>query len=106
MFIDSTIIPIDISQKIVLSHSVWIHLCCWSLTTDSHCLDWTGHVFQDKVQSEIGQEVQSQEYHGLNKYADRSKNYFAATSGLFVLVGFLPFIKFIFTLFVSSDFFG
>ena len=55
MFVDSTIITIDFPQDIVLSHGVRKHLCCWSLTADSHCLDWPGHVIQDSVQSEICQ---------------------------------------------------
>ena len=50
MFVDSSIITIDFPQDIVLSHAVRIHLCCWSLTADSHCLDWPGHVIQDSVQ--------------------------------------------------------
>ena len=79
MFIDSTIITIDISQDIVLSHVVRIHLCCWSLTADSHSLDWTGHVIQDKVQSEIGQGGQCQNNHGTKDDNDRSKNWFPQT---------------------------
>ena len=58
MFIDSSIIPIDFPHDIVLSHAVRIDLCCWSLTADSHCLDWPGHVIQDSVQSEICQKGQ------------------------------------------------
>ena len=64
MFVDSTIITMDFPQDIVLSHGVRIHLCRWSLTADSHSLDWSGHVIQCKVQSQIGQEGQCQNYHG------------------------------------------
>ena len=46
MFVDSSIIPIDFPDDIVLSHVVRIHLCCWSLTADSHCLGWPGPVTQ------------------------------------------------------------
>ena len=56
MFVDRSIIPIDIPEEIVLSHEVRIHLCCWSLTTDSHCLGWLGchgQFTQFTVQSEI-----------------------------------------------------
>ena len=79
MFIDSTIITIDISQEIVLSHVVRIHLCCWSLTAHSHRLNWTGHVIQDKVQSEIGQGGQCQNNHGTKDDNNRSKNWFPQT---------------------------
>ena len=64
MFVDRTIITIDFPQDIVLSHAVRIHLCCWSLTADSHCLDWPGHVIQDSVQSEVCEEGQCQNYQG------------------------------------------
>ena len=64
MFIDSTIIPIDFPEDIVLSHVVRINLCCWSLTADSHCLDCPGHVIQGDECSEICQEGEGQNYHG------------------------------------------
>ena len=81
MFIDNTIsiMRIDIPQNLVLSHAVRIHLCCWSLTADSHSLDWTGHVIQDKVQSEIGQGGQCQNNHGTKDDNNRSKNWFPQT---------------------------
>ena len=56
MFIDRSIIPIDILDDIVLSHVVRIHLCCWSLTADSHCLGCAGQVTEVDVCSEICQE--------------------------------------------------
>ena len=93
MFIDRSIITIDIPQDIVLSHAVRIHLCCWSLTADSHFLDCSGHVIQDSVQSEIYQEGQCQNYQGRKDYTDRSKSCFTQTFCLFILVGFLSFIK-------------
>ena len=64
MFIDSTIMQIDIPQDIVLSHVVRIHLCCWSLTADSHCLGWPGQAIQVIVRCLICQEVESQKYQG------------------------------------------
>ena len=79
MFIDSTIITMDIPQDIVLSHALRILRSCWSLTADSHCLDWSGHVVQDKVQSQICQEGQCQNYHGTKDDKDRSKNWFPQT---------------------------
>ena len=79
MLIDSTIVPIDIPQDIVLSHVVRIHHCCWSLTADSHCLDWTGHVIQNKIQSQICQGGQCQNNHGTKNDNDRSKNWFPQT---------------------------
>ena len=90
MFVDSSIIAIEIPQDIVLSHAVRIDLCCWSLTADSHCLDWPGHVIQDSVQSEISQEGQCQNNQGRKDYTDRSKYGFAQTFWLiFILLGFL-----------------
>ena len=44
MFVNRSIIPIDFPEDLVLSHVVRIHLCCWSLTADSHSLDWIGYV--------------------------------------------------------------
>ena len=79
MFIDSTIITIDFHQNIVLTHTLRIFLCCWSLTAHSQSLDWTGHVIQDKEQSEIGQEGQCQNYQGRNDYGYRSNNCFPQT---------------------------
>ena len=70
MFVDGSIITIDFPQDIVLSHGVRKHLCCWSLTADSHCLDWHGHVIQESVQSEISQEGQCQNYQGRKDYTD------------------------------------
>lgn len=49
MFVDRSIIPIDSPEDIVLSHAVRIHLCCWSLTADSHCLGWLSQGIQEKV---------------------------------------------------------
>ena len=90
MFVDRTIITIDFPQDIVLSHAVRIHLCCWSLTADSHCLDWAGHVTEDSVQSEVCQEGQCQNYQGEKDYTDRSKYGFAQTFWpIVILVGFL-----------------
>ena len=53
MFIDSSIIPIDFPEDIVLSHVVRIHLCSWSLTADCHCLGWPGPATQVNVHSKI-----------------------------------------------------
>ena len=74
-----SIIPIDIPQDIVLSHAVRIHLCCWSLTADSHSLYWAGHIIQDKVQFQICQGGQCQNNHGTKDDNDRSKNWFPQT---------------------------
>ena len=93
MFIDSTIITIDFHQNIVLTHTLRIFLCCWSLTAHSQSLDWTGHVIQDKEQSEIGQEGQCQNYQGRNDYGYRSNNCFPQTCWVFIPVGFLSFTK-------------
>ena len=79
MLIYSSIIKIDIPEDIVLSHAVRIHLCCWSLTADSHCLYWTSHVIQDKVQSQICQGGQCQNNHGTKDDNDRSKDWFPQT---------------------------
>ena len=90
MFVDCSIIPIDFPEDIVLSHVVRIHLCCWSLTADSHCLDWPGHVIQESVQSEISQEGQCQNNQGQKNYTDGSKYGFAQTFWpIVILVGFL-----------------
>ena len=90
MFVDRSIITIDFPQDIVLSHGVRKHLCCWSLTADSHCLDWHGHVIQESVQSEISQEGQCQNNQGRNDYTDRSKYGFAQTFWpIAIPVGFL-----------------
>ena len=64
MFVDNSIIPIDFPEDIVLSHVVRIHLCCWSLTADSHCLGWPGQAIQVIVGCLICQEVESQKYQG------------------------------------------
>ena len=71
MFVDSSIIPIDFLEDIVLSHAVRIHLCCWSLTADSHCLGWPGQAVQVTIGCLICQEVESQKYQGHVSY-DRS----------------------------------
>ena len=72
MLIDNTItiMRIDIPQNLVLSHAVRIHLCCWSLTADSHCLSSHYKFTQVGVQSEICQEGQRQEKQG----KDEDKN--------------------------------
>ena len=58
MFIDSTIITMDIPQDIVLSHALRILRSCWSLTADSHCLDWPSPVIQLNVSSLISQDAE------------------------------------------------
>ena len=68
VFVDSSIIPIDFPEDIVLSHVVRIHLCCWSLTADSHCLGWPGQAIQEDVDTAVCQEVESQKYQGHRDY--------------------------------------
>ena len=87
MFVDRSIIPIDFPEDIVLSHVVRIHLCCWSLTADSHCLGWPGQAIQENVDTTVCQEVESQKYQRHRDY-DRSP-IFVAFWLLFILAGFL-----------------
>ena len=100
MFINRTIITVDILQDIVLSHTVWIHFSYWSLTADSHRLGCHGKIFQDKEQLEKCQGCKCQNNQQLKDYEERSQNTSSKSNG------FLSQIHAIFLMFAPDVIFS